>query len=178
MSDTADLVKNIVVGIISGGTTAGGAFFATQGSLRKKIEAVETQLGSSNDPKSGLHLTVANLEELVKRLRKDLDEFEDSPPAWVVRLMSRTRTQSGLNLEIVEGLEDKIRMVVDRVKRIEDAFDSRYVSRSEYENDDRERAKEVAKLREEMQITNGMLRGMITMLGMKIPENKSRPPGL
>ncbi len=176
MSDTADLIKNIVTGLLAGGASAGTAFFATQGHLKKRLDIVEAQLGTPTDPKAGLHLAVSNLEELAKRLRKDLDDFEDAPPAWVTRLMSRTRTQSGMNLEIVESMEDKIRAVSERVKRVEDSGDSRYVSRTEYDNDDRERAKEVSKLRDEMLALNGMLRGMVAVMGIEIPESKSRPP--
>ena len=175
MSDNAaDLVRNIVTGILAGGASAGTAFFATQGNLKKRLEAVEAQLGAPADPKSGLHLAVSNVEELVRRLRKDFDDFEDAPPSWVTKLMTRSRTQSGMNIEIAEALEDKIRAMAERVKRVEDSRDTHYVSRSEYEADDRERAKEVAKLREEMTATNGMLRGMTAMMGVEMPDK--RPP--
>ncbi len=180
MSDTADLVKNIVTGLLAGGASAGTAFFATQGNLKKRLDAVEAQIGSvdENDrgKKTGLYLSVANLEELVRRLRKDFDEFEESPPNWVTRLMTRSRTVSGLNLEMAEALEDKIRALTDRVRRIEEGRDSHYVSRPEYETDDRERAKEVAKLREEMTATNGMIRGMIAMMGIELPEKRAPRP--
>jgi hypothetical protein len=177
MSDTTELIKSVVTGLLAGGASAGTTFFATQGNLRRRLEAVEAQLGSSDDKKTGMHLAISNIEELVKRLRKDLDEFEDSPPAWVTRLMSRTRTQSGLNLEIVETLEDKIRTNAERQKRFEDGADTRYISRAEYDNDDRERAKEVAKLREELLATNGLLRGVVAMLGVELPETKRLPRG-
>ncbi len=177
MSDTSEIIKNVVTGLLAGGASAGTTFFATQGNLRRRLEAVETQLGTSTDPKTGIFLAISNIEELVRRLRKDLDDFEDSPPAWVTRLMSRSRTQSGMNLEIVETLEDKIRTNAERVKRFEDTADARFISRTEYDNDDRERAKEVAKLREELLTTNGLLRGVVAMLGVELPETKRLPRG-
>jgi len=172
MSDTADLIKNVITGLLAGGASAGTAFFATQGNLKKRLEAVEEQLGSPKDPKTGIHQAVADLQELVRRLRKDFDDFEDSPPSWVTKLMTRSRTASGMNLEIAEALETQIRAVGDRVKRVEEGRG--FITRDEYDDDARERVKEIAKLRDEMTATNGMLRGMVAMMGIELPDK--RPP--
>jgi hypothetical protein len=175
MSDTVELVKSIVTGLLAGGTAAGTTFFGTQADLKKRVSDMEKRLGVETDPRTGMSLALYTVEELVRRLRKDFDAFEDAPPTWVSKLLTRSRTQSGLNLEVVEELENKIRTVAERTKRVEDGLDDDYVSRADYDTDMKERAKEIIRLREEIIAVNAMLRGVMAALDIPQPRLPPRP---
>lgn len=143
--------------------------------LRKRIVILEERLGKPDvDSKTGLFLEVSQLADALRKLRKEIDSWSDEPPSWANRL--RRSSSANLNLEILQDYENRFEQrtkgIIDRVKRVEDALDdhekkarSAYITKSEYEDDSRHRAEEIAKIQASLSSANGFLRGMMGALG-------------
>ena len=85
-----------------------------------------------------------------------------------------------MNLEHYHELEQlvdkKARTNAQAIERIEERLEKDFVEQVEYERDARLRGEELAKLREQMAATNGILRGIMAALDYTDPA-KSRPGG-
>lgn len=178
------LVQAIISSVLSGGGTAATAVLTMFRDSKKRLASLEDRLGSNEDPKTGLHATVERVEEIVKRLKREIEAWPDDPPEWLMRAVNRsTRT----NLMTHENQRELERLIEQRYKsnagqiaRLEEQFDALektlndFIERSEYERDARVRSEELAKIREQLATSNGLLRGVMTALGYIDPEGRKR----
>lgn len=183
MADTVPLIQTILSGLISGGGSAVTAFAAVFRDIKKRLSTLEKQVGNDGadqNPKTGLFLQTERFDETLKRLKKDVGAWEDDPPEWLVRLVNRSVRSTSVNLEHYHELEQlvdkKARTNAQAIERIEERLEKDFVEQVEYERDARLRGEELAKLREQMAATNGILRGIMAALDYTDPA-KSRPGG-
>jgi hypothetical protein len=174
----APLIQNIISGLVSGGTSAATAFLAVFRDIKKRIKALEDKIGddgSDGDPKTGIFLVVERTDEIARRVKKELDQWEEDPPEWLLRLVNRATRNSSMNLESNSELEHRMdqrfRSAAANISRLEEMMKNGYIERVEYEKDDRERSHELAALREQLAAANGLLRGAMSALGYE-----SHPP--
>lgn len=202
MADVTKVIEGVVTGLLTGGTSALTTFLAVFKDIKKRITALENAVGQT-DPKTGLHLALSYVEDTTKRLRREMDSWEDDPPQWAMRLLARARSNSSTDLsgqvQFEEHINRTVKIISDRLKRVEDRFeeeietlkrdserristhvaDDLHLTRDEYIQDSRQRAAEIAKLREQLATANGLLRGVMTTLGYidaDKPPSKPKPP--
>ncbi len=176
MADSTSLITSLISGLITGGTSMLTTVMAVFRDLRKRVTILEDRLGKSDmDSKSGLFLEVSQLADALRKLRKEIDSWSDSPPSWANRL--RRSSSASLDLEILQDYENRFearsKTLLDRVKRIEEALEehekksrvANFITKSEYEEDSRHRAEEIAKIQASLSSANGFLRGVMSALG-------------
>ncbi len=188
MSD-APLIQTIISGVISGGASAGTAFAAVFRDIKKRIKALEEKLGedgADGDPKTGLFLVVERLDEIARKVKKEMDSWEEDPPEWLLRLVNRAARSSSVNLEhhseLERLVEQRFRTNRESIQRLEQhlrdgqqKFED-FIGRGEYEKDARQRSEELSSIREQLATANGLLRGIMTAMGY-IDPTKKRPGG-
>lgn len=188
MSD-APLLQTIISGVISGGASAGTAFAAVFRDIKKRLKALEEKVGddgADGDPKTGLFLVVERLDEIARKVKKEVDSWEEDPPEWLLRLINRAARSSSVNLEnhaeLERLIEQRARINAQAIRALEERLDGlqktldNYVERAEYEHDARTRSEELSSIREQLATANGLLRGIMTAMGY-IDPTKKRPPG-
>jgi len=202
MADMNTLIQTLVSGALTGGAGAATTIIAFFKDARKRIETLEKALGnpgSSIDPRTGIYLVLeqiggnlAKAEEFARKLRKEVDGWEDDPPDWAVRLMrSGGGRQGSFTNEAYHDLEARMdqryRQVVDRLQEVENTVDQTmrrlradYVERSAYEEDRRKREEELRKVKDNLHTANGFLRGVMAALGYledsQVPQPSDAPP--
>jgi chromosome segregation ATPase len=196
-----EFITSIISGILTGGagaaTTLVGAFRKTKARIKELEEAV----GESEPVKTGLFLTVGALEEAVRKIKREMESWEDAPPTWAERLYARARSNSSSDLssyvQIEENVNRQLRSFNERLSRAEDDQEAKIrrieddveralaeepsgklLTREEYLQDSRMRAEEMVKLRESLATVNGLLRGTMAALGLVDPEGSRPPPRL
>jgi hypothetical protein len=182
MSDSASLIQTIVSGVVSGGASAGTAFAAVFRDIKKRLKSLEDKVGddgADGDPKTGLHL-----DEIARKVKKEVDSWEEDPPEWLLRLINRAARSSSVNLEnhaeLERIIEQRFRTNAGNIQRLEERLEllqktlDTYVSQVEYEKDARERSEELSSIREQLATANGLLRGIMTAMGY-IDPTKKRP---
>lgn len=202
MADLSSLLEPLITGFLSGGTAALTSVLAVFRDLRKRLKEVEESVGapaSTTAGASGIYhvLTtfgerIEKAEETVKRLQKDLDEMEDTPPDWVVRMVSRQRNSTSVNMEVQQEfenrMESRLRTIQDRLMReLEDLkdelndlkkdlrdLDDKFVPKDAYMQDSRRRADELSSIKENLAAANGLLKGVLGALGLIGPDNNGR----
>ncbi len=146
-------------------------------SLRKRLSTVEEKVGSNENPKTGLFLVLERLEEGLKKIKRDVDGWEDEPPEWLVtgvrRIIRNTSSVTLSNVHDMERLLEKVKRIEDRLDEFEKSCNRRYVDQGEYEHEARVRSEEIARIREQLGTTNGLLRGVTSALGYTDPEGDS-----
>jgi chromosome segregation ATPase len=192
-ADLTTIVQTVVSGVAAGAASGATSILAWARDIRKRLGVLEEKVGSSEEPKTGLHQTVWAAEETLKRLSRKIESWEDDPPDWAKRLISRSRTSSTMGLEHlteVEGrVDQKIRTFNERVKGVEEELNETIsrlrkveqelggfenaVSREEYERDARAKAADLHRIRENLAAANGMLRGVMAAMG--IADEKKDP---
>lgn len=189
MSDNASLIQTILSGVLSGGGSAVTAFAAVFREIRKRLDKLEAQIGkdgAEGEPKTGLFLLVERLDEIARKVKKEVDSWEEDPPEWLLRLINRAARSSSVNLEHFGELEriidqrfktnrDNISRLEEKLEVIERRFDD-FISTADYEKDARQRSEELASIREQLATANGLLRGIMTAMGY-IDPTKKRPGG-
>jgi chromosome segregation ATPase len=180
-----NLLHSIISGLLSGGTSAGGAIFAVFSDLKKRLAKLETQMGAAEDPKTGLFLVVERMDDTVKRLKREIDGWEDEPPSWVHRLSRvRMNSSSSIDQEHLETLIDQrfktnqstIKRVESSIDELRDSLAETYIKRAEFEQEGRKRSEELGKIREQLATVNGLLRGVMSALGyLDTPDSPSKP---
>lgn len=186
MADLTKIIETVVSGVLAGGASAGTTLFAFARDIKKRLTDLEAKIGSSEDPKTGLYHSLWAVEEMLKRLKRDVENWDDDPPEWAKRLVSRTRSSSAMGLdhmlEVEQRLDQKIRTFNDRIKGYEDELEEvirrvrtleedeapnigKLLTREEYEKDSRAKAEEVLKVRESLATANGLLRGVMAAMG-------------
>lgn len=185
------LIETIVSGALTGGAGAATTLLAFFRDVRKRLETVEKIVGSPGsavEPKTGFHFvlsqvdeTIKRLDEAVRKLRRDIDGWEDDPPEWAVRLVNRRATASFTSETMQEEIAQKFRLMERRLNQLEEDLDrlmkedSNYVERSLYDLDSRKRNEELRKIQDNLNTANGFLRGVMTALGY-LDEGSSPPP--
>jgi len=193
MADLAKIVETLISGIpglLAGGATAATTLLAFARDLKKRLTDIETRLGSNEEPRTGFSQTLWAADEGLKRLRRDLAAWEDDPPEWAKRLVSKSRSSSTMGvdhmLEVEQRLDQKIRTFNDRIKGYQDELEEvsgrlkkiehaieedekpdsgKLITRSEYEKDSRSKAEELLRIRESLATANGLLRGVMAAMG-------------
>lgn len=170
MSDGTDILRTVVSGLITGGTSAATTFLTVFRSIKHRVGDLETKVGSSSDPKTGLYLAVSTLEDSLRRLKRDIDEWEDHPPDWAKRLVQRAKVNASSDLNTVVDIESRVdtrlRSFHERLTSIEsDQGQTTAMTREEYLEDSARRAREMGEIREEVAAVNGLLKGVLVALG-------------
>jgi chromosome segregation ATPase len=184
------LIETIVSGALTGGAGAATTLLAFFRDVRKRLETIEKVVGgpgSAVEPKTGFHFvlsqvddTIKRLDEAVRKLRRDIDGWEDDPPEWAVRLVNRRATASFTSETMQEEIAQKFRLMERRLNQLEEDLDrllkedSNYVERSLYDLDSRKRNEELRKIQDNLNTANGFLRGVMTALGYL--EGSTPPP--
>jgi chromosome segregation ATPase len=202
MADFPSILESLATGILSGGTAALTSVLGVFRDLRKRLKEVEEHVGAPATPTagaSGIYQVLTTLgeriekaEETAKRLQKDLEEMEDTPPDWVVRMVARQRNSTSVNMEVQQEfenrMESRLRTIQDRLMReLEDLkdelsglkkdlrdLDERFVPKDAYVQDSRRRADELSNIKESLAAANGLLRGVLGALGLIGPDNNGR----
>lgn len=184
MADLSKLIETVVSGVVSGGASALTAILAVLRDFRNRLQTLEAKVGTA-EPKTGLYLALSLIEEPVKKMRREMDAWEDDPPDWAKRLLAKARTNSSTDLSGQIHFEDRVDRTLkefrERIKRIEDQVeselarlerevgkqqaDTKLVTREEYLRDSQQRAEEMHKVREQLATANGLLRGVMSALG-------------
>ena len=183
------LLQTIISGVVSGAGTAGTAFAAVFRDIKKRLKALEEKVGedgADGDPKTGLYLVVERLDEIARKVKKEIDSWEEDPPEWLLRLINRAARSSSVNLEhygeMERLIEQRFKTNRDNIARLDEQIESirkqlnDYVGRADYEHDARQRSEELGSIREQLATANGLLRGIMTAMGY-IDPTKKRPPG-
>lgn len=173
MSDGTDILKTLVSGLITGGTSAATTFLAVFRNLKSQVSAIEERLGVPTDPKTGVFLKVAELDDALRRIKRDLDEWEEHPPDWAKRLVQRAKLNTSSDLNTVADIESRVdsrlRSFQDRIasleKSVSNTTGSNTFTREEFLEDSKHRAEEMSGVREEIAAVNGLLRGILVALG-------------
>jgi hypothetical protein len=169
MSD--DFVRSIVAGLVTGGASATTTFLTVFRGVKGQVTNLESKVGSPLDPKSGLYLSLANLEDTVRRLKRDIDGWEDHPPDWAKRLINRVKVNASSDLSTLVDIESRVdarlRSFHDRLSNLEDDHESvpSGFSREEFLAETKHRALEISEMRKEIAVVNGLLRGILLALG-------------
>lgn len=176
MADTTDLIKTVVSGVITGGTSAATTFLTVFRAVKKQVADLEEKVGSSTDPKTGLYLTVSTVEDNLRRLRRELTEWDDQPPDWAKRLVQRAKVSSANDLNTIVDIESRVdarlRSFQDRLTVVENGQKkTTAMTREEFLEDSARRAREVGEIREEIAAVNGLLKGILVALG-RDPEGR------
>jgi hypothetical protein len=180
-------LQTILSGVVSGGGGAVTAFAAVFRNIKKRLTALEEALGNSGadgNVKTGLFLVVDRIDEVTKKLKKEIASWEEDPPEWLLRLINRAARSSSINLEY-QGeqermLEQRFRVSANNLRNVEESVESvkrsldGYIDRAEYDRDARQRSEELASIREQLATANGLLRGIMTAMGY-IDPSKKRP---
>lgn len=180
MADNTTLVQTIISGVLSGGTSAATAFAAVFRDIKKRLLALETKVGSDEDPhhKTGLLLGVDRLDEGFRKLKREIENWEEDPPEWIIKIVSKAARSTSINLEhygeLQHVIETKHKQTTNRMSAMDERFDD-YITQKDYERDNRERLEELAKIREQLATSNGLLRGVMSALGYVEPQIKKRP---
>jgi hypothetical protein len=178
------LTTQIVSGVLTGGAGAVTSLLGGFRNLKTKVSVLEEAVGKL-DPRSGLFQAVWVVEDSLKKLKRDIDGWEDTPPNWATRLLSRARGGSSNDitsqLQFEERFTQSLRTFNERLSRFQDETeealrrlaqdtstlsDTEYVSKEEYTKDSRIRAEDMTRVRENIATTNGLLRGVMASLDM------------
>lgn len=176
MSIPDNLLEYIVTAIMGGGTAASTvlAFFTD---AKRRLDELEKRLGSA-DTKTGLVNSVDVLEEDVKRIRTELDDWAQSPPDWVVQAINAAKRRSAPTYleEELTSIAGQIRSAERRLKELEDLMKTRfreiedrldgYVSTSDFDVADEQTNKEMVELRTTMAEIKGLLQGLQSALDL------------
>lgn len=191
MADLPQILEQLASGLLTGGTAALTTVLGAFRAMRTRIKALEDRLGQPSPHASGVFRsiesveeTMAELAEAVGKLQKNIEEWEDEPPDWVVRMVTRARSSTSVNMEVQQEFETRmelrLRTLQDRlIRELEDTkkeldalkkeFRDRsdlYVARDTYLQDSRRRADELSGIKESLASANGLLRGVLGALGL------------
>jgi hypothetical protein len=160
-------------------------------SLRLKVTALEDAVGRVEPAKSGIFLSVFVLEDVLKKLRREIDSWEDQPPRWAERLFSRARGGSSNDLTAQLQFEERINVTLrsynDRFTRFQEDMEASInrweqncpaddlLTKDEYLKDSRVRAEEMIRIREQIATANGLLKGVMSAVGLLDPD-RPKPP--
>jgi len=187
MSDWIKIAEAVASGLLTGGASSLATVLATFRDIRKRITAIEEHVGQpavNTTPATGLFHRVDILDVVISRLQKEIASWEDDPPGWVTRLVARAGRGTSVNMEVQQEFEERIvnrlRSFQERMDRWDDRArdswtDDKYINRVDYESDAKLRTAESMQLRENLATVNGLLRGVMTAMGV-IDKSDDNPP--
>lgn len=171
MAVNTDIVKAVVSGLVTGGASALTTFLTVFQNLKNRVKYLEDTLGSTTEPRTGLALRIATLEDGLRQLLRDIDSWDDQPPDWVKRFVQRAKLNASSDLSTLVDIESRVdtrlRSFQERLSVLEreGTPDASTVTREEFLEDSRQRAIEMGRLREDIAAVNGLLRGILVALG-------------
>jgi chromosome segregation ATPase len=204
--EPSETITQVISGILTGGAGAATTLLGAFRKTKARLHALEEAIGKEEPIKTGVFFTLEILEENFKRLKREVDSWEDTPPKWAERLMGRARTNSSNDLTLQRDFEERIERVVrshnERLSRAEDDFETKIrrieedmsrdldsaveptgklLTREEYIRDSQQRSEEMQRVREQLATANGLLRGVMATLGIidppKLPPKLPPRPG-
>lgn len=164
-----NLIGSLVTATITGVGTAFTTVFTLYKDVKKRVDALEKQIGSF-ETKTGIAYSIVKIEETIRDLRRDTEENPSSR-------RRRSSFQSiddileGDNASIpalvhrIKGFESKLREVEETLQRL-DMKTKRMVSESDFEAADRKRAEEISGVRTTVFEVKGLLQGLHLALGL------------
>jgi len=164
-----NLIGSLVTATLTGVGTAFTTVFTLYRDVKKKVDALEKQIGSF-ETKTGIAYAVVKNEEAIKDLKRDTDDTTDSRrrrPSFLSfddMLEADTAALPTL-IHRLKGVEAKLRELEDALQRIE-MRNKRMVSESDFEAADRKRAEEIAGVRTTVFEVKGLLQGLHMALGL------------
>jgi hypothetical protein len=175
-----DVLITLATALATGGAGALTTSLAFFRDIKKRLKELEEKVGTDTEPRTGLHLLARQAGDIARGVQRKIEGWEDNPPEWAVRLVNRSRTSTltGVEREIEDRLDGKLRDVVRRLRDVENGVDqverssqvdiipTEFVRRDEYQKDSKERSEEVQALRRELAAANGMLRGVLASMGV------------
>jgi chromosome segregation ATPase len=180
MSDSTEVLKSIVSGVLTGGASVVTTVFAVYRDFRGRLKTIEDKIGQDTEPKSGIYLIISNIAEDLRKLKKEILSWEDEAPDWAKKL-ARTRSSTSditAHLDFENRVEARLRAFQEKLNRIESDLEtaespnSKLLTRNEYLEDSRERSREFIRLQQELATVGGILRGVMTAMGYLDPEKK------
>jgi hypothetical protein len=139
--------------------------------ISKRLNTLESKLGASEDPKTGLFLSIERLDDLTKKLKREIEHWQDEPPEWLTRTIRRTLAANpgyhpdpDLDLRSFKSLSSALARLEKDVEVLSETM-SDYVKRHDYDKDLLDRSKELSSIREQLATSNGLLRGIMSALG-------------
>lgn len=189
--DLTSLLQSLVPGLLTGGSAAGTTFIGVFKNIRDRILKLEKALGDpDSEPPTGFYYSIDMLTKSVRSLRNEIDSWRDSPPDWLVRMVTRAARGSMTNEHMVDfeqRFESRLNGFKSSLQRLEEDLDRRerrleeeigksspefqgIVMREEYDRDSVQRADELRKIRESLKATNSFLRGIMAAMGYVDPE--------
>lgn len=156
------LLESVIPAIISGGGTAVSTILAFLRDIKKRVEELEKRVGTI-EGKSGLVYSMHLMEDAIKGLREKLEESRE-PMRW--------RMPSYTGMEIIPEVESKLRDFERRLKDMEECHErleskiKKLVSEEDFEQADRQRAEEIAIVKQTMAEVRGLLQGLQSALGL------------
>src|SRR5579862_3952934 len=93
-----DLLPQIIAGILTGGAGAATSFLGVFRKTKSRLAELEETVGKEDPVRTGFHLTIGALEEAVKKIRREMESWDDDPPNWAQRLVARHDRNSSQDL--------------------------------------------------------------------------------
>lgn len=193
MADLAKIVETLVgalPGLAAGGASAVTTLLTFARDMKKRLTDLEVKLGLNEEPRTGLYQSVWVIEESLKRLKRELEGWNDEPPDWAKRMVSKNRSSSQMGLDHmleveqridqkiqtfntrIKGYQDELEAVASRLKKLEQGLEEdecpdsgKLITRVEYERDSQHKAEDLLLIRESLATANGLLRGVMAAMG-------------
>lgn len=202
MAEPSEIITQIISGILTGGAGAATSLLGVFRATKARIAELEELVGQDQPVKTGLFLALFAVEETVRKLKREVESWEDDPPKWAERLFARARSNSSSDLSTQVQFEETVNRTMrsfnERLSRAEDSQETKIrrieedveralseppagklLTREEYLQDSRVRADEMSKIREQLATVNGLLRGVGAALGIVDSKtHSSEPPPL
>lgn len=175
MADLEKIIEGIASGLLTGGVSVATTLLAVFRDTKKRISDLEKRLGlDKEDEETGLFLQFKTLSESFRKLKREVEGWDEDPPAWAVKLYGRARSNSSIDLnhqrEYEERIELRVRELSSKLRSIEEDVKNlpstdRFITHDEYHEDSQKRGEEIARIRTNLASANGMLRGVMAALG-------------
>lgn len=153
------ILETVVPAVVSGGGTAVSAFAAFFRETKKRVEKLEERLGSI-ETKAGLVYSIHLVEIAIQDLKERIEAQPKESPRW------RMPSFSGVDVE------DRLRTFESRLKDVEGAVEKleratrKFISEEDFEDADRQRASEIAGIKNTLSEVRGLLQGLQSALGL------------
>lgn len=168
MAFTPDnLVGSLLTAVLSGGTTAFSTVYGLFKDMRRKVEDLEKKVGSF-ESKSGIAYSVTQLESEIRDLKKGhqeetTDARRKRPSFLNLEEMIEAENAGPLLVQKLRMLEAKVREVEENNQRLELKL-KRAITHDEFEQADRQRAKEISEVHSMVSEVKGLLQGVHMVL--------------
>jgi tetrahydromethanopterin S-methyltransferase subunit G len=163
-----NFLETLITAIVSGGGTAVSAILAFFRDVKRRIDDVERRVGSV-EARSGLAYSVEELEDSVKRI----EAWASNPPDWLMQLIRLGRRSApSYGSDDFHEYDTKLRAINSRLQELIESIDKierrlkQTVTEETFDVADRQRATEIADLRANISMTQGMIKGLESIFSM------------